>query len=84
VGSAAGVILGLLPGTEKDGEDVDTTYIPDGTKDFTPFVRPSHLLPNDSAGRNARELWWTSQELSSASIISPWFSHAHISRGDEQ
>jgi hypothetical protein len=34
VGSAAAVILGSLPGTEKDGEDLLTTHVPDGTKDF--------------------------------------------------
>jgi hypothetical protein len=34
VGNAAGVILGLLPGTEKNGEDLYTTYVPDGTMDF--------------------------------------------------
>jgi hypothetical protein len=34
VGSAAGVISGLLPGTEKFGEDLWTTYVPDGTTDI--------------------------------------------------
>jgi hypothetical protein len=31
VGSAAGVILGSLPGTEKDAEDLCIIYVPDGT-----------------------------------------------------
>jgi hypothetical protein len=39
----------------------------------------SYLLP-DVAGEIVREIWWTSQEFSSAGI-SPWFSHAHISPG---
>jgi hypothetical protein len=31
VGSTAGVISGLSPGTEKAGEDFYTTYVPNGT-----------------------------------------------------
>jgi hypothetical protein len=34
VGSTAGVISGLSPGTEKAGEDLQTTYVPDVTKDI--------------------------------------------------
>jgi hypothetical protein len=34
VGSAAGVISGLSPGAEKDGEDLETSYVPDGTTDI--------------------------------------------------
>jgi hypothetical protein len=34
VGSAAGVISGLSPGTEKAGEDLWTTYVPNGTMDI--------------------------------------------------
>jgi hypothetical protein len=34
VGSAAGVISGLSPGAEKAGEDLWTTYVPDGTTDI--------------------------------------------------
>jgi hypothetical protein len=36
-----------------------------------PFAHSSCLLPGDSAGRIARELWWTNQEFSSADIILP-------------
>jgi hypothetical protein len=34
VGSAAGVILGLPSETERDGEDLWKTCVPDGTMDF--------------------------------------------------
>jgi hypothetical protein len=34
VGSTAGVISGLLPGAKKAGEDLYTTYVPDGTTDI--------------------------------------------------
>jgi hypothetical protein len=34
VGSTAGVISGLSPGTKKAGEDLQTTYVPDGTTDI--------------------------------------------------
>jgi hypothetical protein len=34
VGSAAGVISGLSPGAKKVGEDLKTTYVPDGTMDI--------------------------------------------------
>jgi hypothetical protein len=32
------------------------------------------LLLDDTAGRIAREFWWTNQEFSSVDIILPWFS----------
>jgi hypothetical protein len=34
VGSTTGVISGLSPGTEKAGEDLWTTYVPNGTTDI--------------------------------------------------
>jgi hypothetical protein len=34
VGSAAGVISGLSPGAVKVGEDLYTTYVPNGTTDI--------------------------------------------------
>jgi hypothetical protein len=34
VGSTAGVISGLSPGAEEAGEDLYTTYVPDGTTDI--------------------------------------------------
>jgi len=44
------------------------------------FIHSSYLLPDVSAGRTARELWWTSQEFSPAGIIIITMSlHAHIS-----
>jgi hypothetical protein len=40
-----------------------------------PFARFACVLSNDSSGRIARELWWTSQGFSSVDIIiPPWFS----------
>jgi hypothetical protein len=45
------------------------------------LLRPFLLLGSDvSAGRTARELWWTSQELTPAGIITMAL-HAHISLG---
>jgi hypothetical protein len=35
---------------------------------------PPSLLLDDSAGRIAKELWWTNREFSSVDIIPPWFS----------
>jgi hypothetical protein len=32
------------------------------------------LLVDDSAGRVAREIWWTKEEFSPVDIIPPWFS----------
>jgi hypothetical protein len=43
-------------------------------KFIIPFACFSCLLPDDSAGRIARELWWTIQEFFSVDIIPPWFS----------
>jgi hypothetical protein len=34
VGITAGVISGLSPGAEKDGQHLWTTYVPDGTTDI--------------------------------------------------
>jgi hypothetical protein len=34
VGSTTGVISGLSPGAKKAGEDLLTTYVPDGTTDI--------------------------------------------------
>jgi hypothetical protein len=34
VGSTARVIPGLSPGAEKGGEDLQTTYVPNGTTDI--------------------------------------------------
>jgi hypothetical protein len=48
------------------------------------LLRPFRLLaPNVSGGRTAREIWWTSEELSSAGIIIniTMALHAHISPG---
>jgi hypothetical protein len=45
---------------------------------FRPFLL---LAPDVSACMTARELWWTSQELSSAGIIITMALHAHISPG---
>jgi hypothetical protein len=36
-----------------------------------PFTHSSFLLPDDSDGTDARELWWTNQEFSPASITIP-------------
>jgi hypothetical protein len=43
-------------------------------KIITPFFHSFYFLPDDSAGRTARKLWWTSQFSSASFIISPWFS----------
>jgi hypothetical protein len=42
------------------------------------------MLPDDSAGRIARDLWWTSQEFFLAGINNTMILHAHRSPGDEQ
>jgi hypothetical protein len=36
-----------------------------------------------TAGRIARELWWTNLEFSSVDIIPPWFSTVIYHLGDE-
>jgi hypothetical protein len=48
------------------------------------FARSSWLLPDDSAARIARELWWKNQELSPVDIIPPRFSMLICHLGDEQ
>jgi hypothetical protein len=46
------------------------------------LLRPFLLLaPDVSAGRTARDLWWTSQEFSPAGIIPTMALHADIIRG---
>jgi hypothetical protein len=47
------------------------------------FVHSSYSIPNVSADKIARELWWTSQEFSSALIIIiiTMALHAHLSGG---
>jgi hypothetical protein len=50
---------------------------------LVPFAHLSCLLPDDSAGRIARELWWTNQESSSVYINSTKVIHSYISHGDE-
>jgi hypothetical protein len=40
------------------------------------------LAPDVSAGRNTRELWWMSQELSPASVVIAMALHVHISPGE--
>jgi hypothetical protein len=50
-----------------------------------PFGYSSSLLPDDSAGRITRELWWTNQEISSVNIIiQPQYSTLMYHLGDEQ
>jgi hypothetical protein len=43
------------------------------------FDHSSYSTPDVSAGRIARELWWTSQEFSPAGIIISMAVHAHVS-----
>jgi hypothetical protein len=48
------------------------------------FLLPIHpALYLMTAGRFARELWWTNQEFSSVDIIPPWFSMLIYNVGDE-
>jgi hypothetical protein len=42
------------------------------------------LVLEDSAGRIARELWWTNQEFSAVDIIQLWFFLLICLLGDEQ
>jgi hypothetical protein len=52
---------------------------------FIPFANSSCLLPDDSADRSARELWWTNHEFSSFDIIiPPRFFMLIYHQGDEQ
>jgi hypothetical protein len=56
--------------------------ISDNEKAKFSLLRPFLLLaPDVSAGRTARELWWTSQDLSPAAIIITMALHVHISAG---
>jgi hypothetical protein len=56
------------------------------------FARPNSSFPSPdppascqmTAGRIARELWWTNQEISSVDNIPPWFSMLMYHLGDEQ
>jgi hypothetical protein len=41
------------------------------------FAHSPCLLPDDSAGRDAEELWWTNQEFSSVDIIPPCITMDH-------
>jgi hypothetical protein len=41
---------------------------------FLLLARPDFLLVDDSAGRVAREIWWTKEEFYPVDIIPPWFS----------
>jgi hypothetical protein len=45
------------------------------------FVQSSYSLPDVSACKTARELWWTTQEFSPGGIITTMAVHAHISPG---
>jgi hypothetical protein len=45
------------------------------------FVHSSYSLPDVSAVKTARELWWTTQEASSSS---PWLFTLTYHPGDEQ
>jgi hypothetical protein len=44
VGNAAGVISGLSPGAKKVGEDLYTTYVPNGTADIIIIIISCHRL----------------------------------------
>jgi hypothetical protein len=50
---------------------------------FSATVPPALLLDN-SAGKFARELWWTNQEISTVDIIPPWLSVLICHVKDEQ
>jgi hypothetical protein len=58
-------------------------YFEDKIHNFLRLVLPDFRL-DDSAGRNAIELWLTNQEFSLADIIPPWFSMLIYHLGDEQ
>jgi hypothetical protein len=47
----------------------------------SPFARSSCLLPDDSAVRIVRHLWWTNQEFLSCRYHSTMVLHAHILPG---
>jgi hypothetical protein len=48
------------------------------------FAHSSCLLPEDSAIRIARELWWMNQVFYLVDIIPPWFAMLMYHLGDEQ
>jgi hypothetical protein len=48
------------------------------------FTHSYCLLPDDSAGRIFRELWWMNQECSCVSFIPPWFSMLIYQLGNEK
>jgi hypothetical protein len=48
------------------------------------FTHSYCLLPDDSAGRIFRELWWMNQECSCVSFILPWFSMLIYQLGNEK
>jgi hypothetical protein len=50
---------------------------------FSSAVPPALLLDN-SAGKFAKELWWTNQEISPVDIIPPWLSVLICHVKDEQ
>jgi hypothetical protein len=54
------------------------------TKFIISFAHSSCLLPDDSAGRIVRDLWWMDQEFSSVDFIPPWFSMLIYHLEDEQ
>jgi hypothetical protein len=47
------------------------------------FTTSPALLQDGSAGRIARDLWWTNYEFSPVDIISTWFSMLIYHLGDE-
>jgi hypothetical protein len=51
------------------------------TQNSHSFVHSSYSLSDVSAGRTARELYWTSQEFSPADMIVTMALHAHTSPG---
>jgi hypothetical protein len=55
---------------------VSTKYFPRRNLSF-PSPAPSLLL-DDSAGRIARELWWTNPEFYPVDITPPWFPRSYI------
>jgi hypothetical protein len=57
----------------------DPLTISDTDTQNSHFVHSSYSLLDVSAGRFARELWWTSQEFSPAGIVITMALHAHIS-----
>jgi hypothetical protein len=53
-------------------------------KILTSVFHSSYLIQEDCAGMMARVVWWTSQKLSPAGIISPWLSVLTHHLGDKQ